>query len=66
MFYVRKRMERDGIIASVFYNTQVIATINAFVDLNDSTNVIVEVEDGIGASMGGWEDLLEDKINVAE
>lgn len=65
MFYVRKRGSQDVIVASVFYNTQVIATVNAFVDPNDPTNVIVEVEDGIGASMGAWEDLLEDKINAS-
>lgn len=66
MFYVRKRIERDGIVVSLFYNTQVLGTMSAYVDPNDSTSVEVEALDGMAMPAAEWSDLLEDKINAAE
>lgn len=66
MFYVRKRMERDGIVVSLFYNTQVLGTVSAYLDPNDSASVDIEVVDGMSMPAAEWSDLLEDKINAAE
>ena len=64
MFHVRRVTNREEVRIGVFYNTQLIATMNVYMQPDSKDRISIEVINGMSEMMALWDDYLEDKISA--